>query len=102
MTKSDITNSLKTLEKHGYKVITFNHYKAMPKGATGFIDHIILSTTGTSIWFLEVKIGKDRESDKQREFREVIERFERKNKAIHYRQVSEVNLADTITEIYGK
>jgi len=102
MTKTQITNSLKNLEKHGYKVITFNHYKAMPKGATGFIDHIILSTKGTSIYFIEVKIGKDRESDKQREFREVIERFEKKNKAIHYRQVTELNLGEVINEVYGK
>lgn len=101
MTKSEITAKLKQLEKYGFKVITFNHYKRMPAGATGFIDHIVTSTKGLSMYFLEVKIGRDRESEKQKEFRQIIEKFESRNKVIKHRIVTENNLADVMGEIYG-
>lgn len=100
MTKTDITASLKNLEKHGFKVYTFNSNKPMPKGLRGLPDHLIIGNMYQ--WWLEVKIGKDTEKPDQKTFREMIEKFERKNKVVKYRQVNENNLAEIIQEIYGK
>jgi len=101
-TKSEITNALhKALDKH-YKIYTFNSNKPMPVGLKGLPDHLLINRNGAGIWWLEVKIGKDTEKPEQKTFREMIERIERKNKNIMYRQITENNLAETIQEIYGK
>lgn len=102
MTKSDITNALhKALDKH-YKVYTFNSHRAMPVGLKGLPDHLLISRKGVKQYWLEVKIGKDTEKPEQKIFREMIEKFERKNKVVKYRQVNEHNLAEVVSEIYGK
>ena len=100
MTKSDITNTLKGLEKYGFKVYTFNSNKPMPTGLKGLPDHLIIGKSYQ--WWIEVKLGKDTEKPDQKIFREMIERFEAKNKVVKYRQVNENNLAEVVSEVYGK
>lgn len=100
MTKSEITNTLNGLRKHGFTVYTFNSNKPMPIGLKGLPDHLIIGKSYQ--WWIEVKLGKDNEKPEQKIFREMIEKFERKNKVVKYRQVNEHNLAEVIQEIYGK
>lgn len=102
MTKSQITETLhKALDKQ-FKIYTFNSNKPMPVGLKGLPDHLLINRNGVGVWWLEVKIGKDTEKPEQKTFREMIQRIERKAKGVYYRQVNENNLAEVVSEIYGK
>jgi len=74
----------------------------MPVGLKGLPDHLLISYKGVKQYWLEVKIGKDTEKPEQKTFREMIQRIERKARGVYYRQVTENNLAEVISEIYGK
>jgi len=78
VTKSEITNQLhKALDKT-HKVITFNSNKPVGKGMKSITDHLLINRTGVGIWWLEVKLGKDKLNEEQIAFKEMIEKQEKK------------------------
>lgn len=101
MTKSEITNALNNLKKHGFSVYTFNSNKPMPIGLKGLPDHLIIGKSYQ--WWIEVKLDKDTLKPEQIIFKEMIEKFEKKNKVVKYRMITnKSDLENVIQEVYGK
>lgn len=67
MTKGEVTKALKALQGVGWKVYTFNNFRAMPTGSIGFPDHVLAHPAKKKLIFIEVKIGKDKLSMEQAE-----------------------------------
>lgn len=74
MTKSEITKALKSLEKYGWIVKTFNSKKPTSTGIVGFPDHFLINPAKQKLVMIEVKLGKDKLSLKQCEFIEALAR----------------------------
>lgn len=92
VTKSDISKSLKDLRKYGFLVFTFNAWRGSHSGNKGFPDHVILK--GSRMYFLEVKIGKDKLSKEQKEFWKGIIGLHNPN--VFYQIVTENNYQEII------
>lgn len=100
MTKTDVTNAFNKLEKLDYiKVKTFNSHRKMSQGAKGFCDHLITNSNNGTIYFIEVKLGKDDLSKKQIEFKNTILEMQSVNSRVKYYEVNENNLYDVIAEV---
>jgi hypothetical protein len=97
-TKSNITKKFKQLEKYGYLVKTFNDRRAISKGAKGFIDHLIIGKG--RMYFIEVKIGKDKLSNEQEAFMMEVNRVKCNN--IYYLIATENNYELFFRGILGK
>ena len=74
MTKSEITQALKALEKYGWIVKTFNSKKPTSTGIVGFPDHFLINPAKQKLVMIEVKLGKDKLSPKQSSFIEALAR----------------------------
>ena len=94
ITKTDITNRLKGLEKIGYKVFTFNSNRAMPSGSKGFVDHVLVGH-GLN-YMIEVKIGKDKLSAEQKKTQKLF------SQCNNYFIITENNLDQIIDYILWK
>ncbi len=101
ITKTEITNALNNLRKHGFIVYHFNSHKAMPTGLKGLPDHLVIGKM--YLYWIEVKLGTDTLKPDQIIFKKMIEQFEKRNKVVKYRMVTDKDsLESVITEIYGK
>lgn len=74
MTKSEITKALKSLEKYGLIVKTFNSKKPTSKGMIGFPDHFLINPYKKKLVMIEVKLGKDTLKVDQRYFIDAAEK----------------------------
>ena len=74
MTKSEITHALKSLEKYGWIVKTFNSNRKTSRGMIGFPDHFLMNPYKQKLVMIEVKLGKDKLSPKQCSFIEALAR----------------------------
>ena len=72
MTKTEITQALKSLEKYGWIVKTFNSKKPTSTGIVGFPDHFLINPAKQKLVMIEVKLGKDKLSPKQSSFIEAL------------------------------
>ena len=98
ITKTIIKDYLKEMiEKHGGTVITFNSNRFATKGAKGFVDHVIFYKY--SIYFVEVKIGRDKISSEQKHIANLILDINKQNRNINYIIVTERNYTDFLTMI---
>ena len=68
MTKSEITQALKSLEKYGWIVKTFNSNRKTSRGMIGFPDHFLMNPYKRKLVMIEVKLGKDTLTVDQRYF----------------------------------
>lgn len=89
MTKTQIKDYLKQIEKYGGKLITFNSNKYVSKGMKSFVDHIIFYKN--LILFIEVKIGKDKLSSGQTGMKHFLTDFCSQNNYCFYLIVNEKN-----------
>lgn len=91
MTKTNITKTLNTIvkSKPNWTMCTFNSNRKMPIGARGFVDHIIM--TPNYIITIEVKLGADRLSDKQKAVGEILSKNANNNTNNMYYQLTEKN-----------
>lgn len=89
ITKTDIKNSLKQIERYGGKLYTFNSNRYTGTGFKGFIDHIIFYKG--YIIFIEVKIGKDRIQPEQIICQNCIKETTVKNPFVFYVLATEKN-----------
>lgn len=87
MTKSELNKKIIELRKYGFLVYGFNNNRPNRRNNNGFPDYVIIKN---KIWFLEVKIGKDKLSDEQAIFRSYIENLNL-NMAVEYFEVKEKN-----------
>jgi len=74
MTKTEITQALKALEKYGWIVKTFNSKKPTSTGIVGFPDHFLINPAKQKLVMIEVKLGKDKLNLRQCEFIEALAR----------------------------
>ena len=95
--KTIITKELNKL--YNWKVFTFNSQHKMPTGTRGFVDHVLINKNGYIV-FIEVKIGNDKLSEKQKEYQEVYEKIMQNNKMFKYYIMTEKNYIDIIKDIY--
>jgi hypothetical protein len=59
MTKTEITQALKSLENYGWTVKTFNSNRKTSRGMIGFPDHFLMNPYKRKLVMIEVKLGKD-------------------------------------------
>ena len=98
MTKTDITQKLKKLEKIGFTVMTANSNHPMPTGLKGLTDHIILHPI-KGIMFIEVKIRKDKLNERQEKIKNIIENLSKLYEGTRYYLVTDKNIDDIILKI---
>jgi len=96
-TKTDITNELNKI--NGWDVITFNSHHKMPRGALGFIDHIMHHYKGWII-YIEVKLYRDVLSEKQKDREKLYTSMMKNNKKFKYYKMTEKNYLEIIEEIW--
>lgn len=99
ITKTEVTAKLNNLKKIGYKVFTFNSNRYVNAGTKGFPDHVILIPKTGYVVLCEVKLYKDKQSDKQIEFQEVMESIGTKNPMVIYELVTEKNLESVFNKL---
>lgn len=74
ITKNAIAKYFKRLEKFGFLVFNFQSYMKMSKGTVGFPDLLILGKRyNNDIHFIEIKVGNDKLSEKQKLTKEYLE-----------------------------
>ena len=78
MTKTEITNALNNLS--GWSCKTFNSYRANATGMKGFPDHFLFHEASGSFLFIEIKLGRDKLSEKQRSYLYGLDRACKSNK----------------------
>ena len=87
------------LRKYGYKVFNFNSDRKFNRGKmSDFVDIVVMGAG--LLYFIEVKLGKDRYSSGQIETKELIERICERNKTIVYYTVTDNNVDEIINAIY--
>lgn len=67
MTKSEITKKLNEYKKAGWLVYTWNDRRAVPSGAKGWVDHVLIHPKWAVMFMMEIKLGKDKMSRGQSE-----------------------------------
>lgn len=98
ITKTMVKDYLKKVaDKMGGFIVTFNSNRFVAKGAEGFIDHIIFYKD--YMYFIEVKIGKDKISEKQKHIAELINAVSENNKGIRYKIITENNYKEFVEEL---
>lgn len=98
MTKKEIAKKFAELRKYGYKVFSFNSNRYMNKATVGFPDYVVIKCG--FLFFIEVKLNKDKYTIAQQEVRDNIGQVIDKNKTIVYKTVTEKNVDEVINEIY--
>lgn len=99
--KKNISSTFAVIRKFGGKVFTFNSKKALYEGMKGFVDHLVIYKG--NVYFIEVKIGKDKLSFEQEELKKDMEIVGLKNKNTYYKNI--VSLYDArklLDEILSK
>ncbi len=71
MTKKQLKEKIYELKKHGFQFKNFQNRRYNPYGSIGFPDLFIVTPDGWII-FVELKTDNDEPSDKQIEFRNLI------------------------------
>jgi hypothetical protein len=99
MNKSEITKRLNNLKLYGWNVKTFNYNRKMPSGCKGFVDHVLSNPQKGYLIYIEVKIGKDRESSEQSEYQKICEKVSEVNKYFQYFLMTEKNVDAIIEKI---
>jgi hypothetical protein len=89
VTKKTISECFANLRKFGYNVYNFNSQKKMIRGIKGFSDFMI--TGHGHIFFIEVKLGKDKFSAEQEAFKDEIKYSAERNPFVFYVECSEKN-----------
>jgi len=97
-TKAEISKVFAELRKWGFLVFNFNQKNRFGRGLVGFVDHLVIGRN--RIWFIEVKIGKDKFSKEQEDLKDRISEIEGwTNGRIDYRIVFDLQTAKSIQEI---
>lgn len=99
-TKTDFTNAFNELTKFGYDVKNFNSKRKMGSGTVGFPDHLI--TGYGHLVFIEVKIGADKLSPKQKDFADKVKTVVDKNNTVKYWQISKLTEAMGIVDFLAE
>jgi len=94
MTKKQVTDSLNKVP--GWDIKTFNSNRKLHGGFRGFVDHVAINPKRGLIVFIEVKLGADRLSNKQIEYKSMLERVERNNDKFYYFVLTDKNLVDVL------
>lgn len=97
MTKKIISEYFGKLRKFGYKVFNFNSRKAFFQGLTGMTDFIIIGKG--KIFFVELKIGKDKYSEIQIEIKKEILNVSDRNPFIFYLTATDLNYTEIVSDI---
>jgi len=85
-TKANISKEFLRLENFGFIVWNFNSPKPLPKGLSNAVDHVLISNRYTI--YVEVKLGTDKLSNKQKDLGKKLSHLSTSNKAIHYLYVT--------------
>lgn len=93
--KQLIKDQFTTLEALGQLVFNFNYNKKMPTGIVSMVDYIVSTSWGT--YWCEVKIDKDKYSEKQWETR-----LKLKHNNEEHLTVTEKNYLQLVQYIMGK
>ena len=91
-TKKEISDCFANLRKYGYTVMNFNSQKQLIRGIKGFTDFLIVGAG--HLYFIEVKIGKDRFSPEQQAFKIEIQYASERNPFVFYMECNEDNYKD--------
>ena len=97
MTKKIISEYFGKLRKFGYKVFNFNSRKAFFQGLTGMTDFIIIGKG--KIFFIELKIGKDKFSEIQLFTKKYILECSDKNPFVFYLTATDLNYTEIVSDI---
>jgi hypothetical protein len=97
--KTLITKQINILKKFGWIIKNFNSRNKMSKGAVGFVDYLIVNKKYKKIIFVECKIGNDKFSDEQIEFRDAITAISLEGRHICYITMTEANYIDIIDNL---
>jgi hypothetical protein len=95
ITKSYITKLLNSLPN--YEVLTFNSHRAMPTGARGMPDHLLIGQR--AIVFIEVKLYKDTLSLKQKLIKRLLTALSVNCRAIRYYELTDQNYQEVMQDI---
>ena len=96
LTKKDITNELNKI--NGFKVFTFNSYRALPHSCKDFIDHELISDK--YLIKIEVKLYKDVLSEGQKETGAILEQLAKNRKGFEYIIITDKNYMEKIEYIH--
>lgn len=97
MTKKIISEYFGKLRKFGYHIYNFNSRKAFFQGLSGMTDYIIIGKG--KIFFIELKIGKDKFSEIQLETKKYILECSDKNPFVFYLIATDLNYTEIISDI---
>jgi hypothetical protein len=98
ISKAEIGKAFRQLEKFGYKVWNFGSKSRLTSGMQDWVDVVvarkIFKEWITNIFFIEIKIGKDKLSKGQIDTRQILQAISEK-----YYLVNESNYQDIIEQI---
>lgn len=98
MTKTEATAKINNLKKLGYKVINFNSQRRFNKSQKDFVDYVVIGKG--FIYFIELKIGKDKLSPGQEETKKLLEDAVTSNLTVKYLLITENNIEEMLNVIY--
>lgn len=98
MIKNDITDKINTLKKLNWYILNGNSRLQMPVGLKGMPDYILMHKT-KGIIFIEVKIGRDKYSEKQEVIKEYLDTISNKTDYVKYIIATEKNIDQIINKI---
>jgi hypothetical protein len=101
-TKSEITTEINRLKQFGWSVLTANSKNPLPIGLKGLCDHLVISKKGLIWW--EVKIGKDKASEKQESLMNIMSFLSSipKGLILDADYLTEVNYKSKVQEVINK
>jgi Holliday junction resolvase-like predicted endonuclease len=80
--KKKISDALSLLRKHGFTVINNNYNHRFGRAMAGFVDYVIYDYS--TIYFIEVKIGKDKFSEEQEITKKKLSSIAENNNGVVY------------------
>lgn len=95
--KKEISKTFGNLRKYGYKVINFNSSTRLNAGMKDFIDFCIFSSR--VIIFVEVKLGKDKLSEGQKETARMLSSVASLQTRIHYKTIRDLKSAKELHDL---
>lgn len=99
MTKSLITKKLNEYKKAGWLIYHWNDRRAVPSGAKGWVDHVLIHPDLCIILLLEIKIGRDKLNVKQTELLTAISYNDQRRWTVKYWVPTDETFIERIKDI---
>lgn len=99
MTKNEITKKLNEYKKAGWLVFCWNDRRAVPSGAKGWADHVLIHPRLCIFLMLEIKLGKDVLTKKQSELLIAISDNDEKKWTVRYWTPNEQSINQRLKDI---